>query len=227
MTARAALAVALCALAAPATAAAVPVLTEADAAELANQLAEATEVQGVCYGWQVRVSDPTGAEDGDEIGSNFGPAVPVDPSRCPNYVILTAGVSYASEFSEAEDAASWTIESNLAKPPTTQDLAALGYTESDLLGDDNDLAILNATGALPQLVAENGEAKPVPFTTEKRPAGVGGRPTGDQGSDFLRENGALLALCALLLIAGLIWLVRLSRRDRRRGPVSTTTSTST
>jgi len=213
------------AFAAPARAA---VLEPADAAELATTLAEATQRQQVCYGWKVIVSDPTGVEDGDETGSNFGPGQPVDPARCPKYVILTAGVSYVSEYSDSEDSAVWSIESNLDNPPTTQDLAALGYTESGLLGEDNDLAILNAAGALPALVADRGAAPPVPFETERRAAGVGGEPTNTPGSDFLRENGTLLALCALLVVGGLAWLVsigRAGRRRRRRPTISSTTST--
>jgi hypothetical protein len=193
------------------------ILEPGDADELANQLAEATEQQGVCYGWVIRVSDPTGVEDGDEIGSNRGPGQSVaNQTACDKFVVLEAGVSYASEYSESEDDAAWRIDSNLAKPPTVQDLTDLGYEANDLLGDDNDLAILNATGALPAIVAERGEAEAVPFETERRAAGVGGEPTGDTGNDFLRENGTLLGLCALLMVGGLAWLLAIERQRRRR-----------
>ena len=229
MRLRAALVAALCVFAAPASAAALPVLEEADATELANQLAEATQEQGICYGWAIGVSDPTGVEEGFEIGSNQGPGRELDRSRpeCRQWVVLSGGISYASEYSDAEDSATWTIEANLPDPPTVQQLADLGYTESDLLGEDNDLAILNATGALPELVAERGAAKPVPFETERRSAGVGGEPTGEQGSDFLRENGTLLALCALLFVSGLAWLLKIRHddRQRRRGPTGSTNPT--
>lgn len=205
------LAAALLAVLAPGAPAAV--LAEEDAAELANALAEATAEQKVCYGWSFEVSDQgSGTEDGPEVGSNLGPGVPVDPARpeCGRFAVLTGNVTYASELSESEDAAFWTIESNLPDPPTTAQLADLGYGEGDLLGDQNDLAIINATGALPALVAETGIAGAVPFETERRAAGVSGRPTGDQGSDFLRQNGTLLALCALLVVVGLglLWRAR-------------------
>ena len=213
------LAAALLAVLAPAAPAAV--LAEEDATELANALAEATEEQKVCYGWSFDVSDlGTGEENGPEIGSNLGPGVPVDPSRpeCGRYAVLTGTVSYTSELSESEDSAFWTIESNLPSPPTTAQLADLGYSEGDLLGDQNDLTIINATGALPALVAETGVAGAVPFETERRAAGVSGEPTGDQGSDFLRENGTLLALCALLVLVGLGLLWRARRLAPTRPP---------
>ena len=230
MRLRAILFVAACALAAPASAWAVPVLEEGDATELANQLAEATEAQGICYGWRINVSDPTGVEEGVEAGSNQGPGEPVVTGGpgCERYVELTGGISYVSEYSDSEDSAGWTVESNLPNPPTAQDLADLGYEAGDLLGEDNDLAILNAAGALPALVADRGAAKPVPFETERRAAGVGGEPTGQQGSDFLRENGTLLALCALLLVIGVLWFLKIRHDDRkwagRRTPSATSTT---
>ncbi len=217
-------ALAVLALAAPARAA---ILDPADAAELANTLADATERQDVCYGWAFVVYDPTGVEDGDEMGSNLGPGRAVEPSRpeCAKYAVLTGNITYTDAYSDAEDSAVWSVDTNIANGPAVADLAALGYRPDDLLGDKNDLAIINATGALPGLVAERGGAKPVPFETERRAAGVGGEPTGEQGSDFLRENGTVLAFFALMLLAGLLWLFSILRRDRRErrgGPVTLT-----
>ena len=205
-------------IAAPAQAA---VLDPADAAELANSLAEATAEQKVCYGWSFEVSDfASGAEDGPEVGSNLGPGQPAAPTEgtCAHYVVLSGGITYTSETSEEEDSAFWSIESNLPDPPRVAQLEALGYSEDDLLGDDNDLAIINATGALPELVAEKGVAKAVPFQTARRAPGVSGEPTGDQGSDFIRENGSLLALCAVLFLGGLIWFIWLTLQGRRARP---------
>lgn len=205
--------------AAPAQAA---VLDQADATELANSLAEATAEQEVCYGWSFEVSDfGSGAENGPEVGSNLGPGRAVEPGapECRRgTVVLTGAITYTSELSESEDSAFWAIESSLPDPPRVAQLEALGYAQDDLLGDKNDLAIINATGALPELVAEKGVAKVVPFETARRDPGVGGEPTGDQGSDFLRQNGSLLALCALLFLGGLLWLIRLTRQARRARP---------
>lgn len=220
MTRRAlALAVVLAAIAALAAVPAAPaaILAPQDAAELANALAEASAEQEVCYGWAFEVSDAAGSEDGPEVGSNLGPGVPVDPSlpECARYAVLTGAISYTSELSESEDRAVWSVESNLPDPPSVDRLEKLGYSSNDLLGDQNDLAIINATGALPALVAEGGAADPVPFEQTRREPGVGGQPTGSPGSDFLRQNGSLLAISALLILGGLVWLVRLHGRDRR------------
>ena len=214
------LALALAASAGAAPASAAPILEEEDAAELANALAEATARQNVCYGWSFEVDDQTGVFSGSEVGSNLGPGRPVDPARpeCARYVVLSGGILYTSELSESEDQASWQIQSNLPDAPTIRQLEALGYTSGALLGDRDDLTILNATGALPELVAEQGAVEPVPFETSRREPGVGGEPTGDQGSDFLRQNGSVLAVCVLLLLGGLAWLWRLRRSGEGASP---------
>lgn len=194
------------------------VLTEEDANELANALAEATAAQGICYGWRVQVSDPTGAEDGLDAGSNFGPGKPLDLARpeCRGYAELVAGVVYTRESSDAEDSASWDVESDLGDPPTIDEIEDLGYDTGDLLGDDNDVAIINAVGALPQLAADHGNAAPVPFEPAARDPGTGGEPTGDPGSDLVRERGTLLGLCLLMTLGGLVWLWVLRRDAARR-----------
>ncbi|HEV3002203.1 MAG TPA: hypothetical protein VGW75_15785 [Solirubrobacteraceae bacterium] len=216
------------ALLALAPAAQAAVLTPEDAAELANALADATAVQGVCYGWRIHVSDPTGAEEGLEAGSSFGPGDPLDRTRpeCRDgmFAELVGSVVYTRESSEAEDSAAWDVESNLRDPPTIAEVDELGYSSDDLLGDDNDLAIVNAAGALPQLAADHGNARPVPFAPAGRDPGTSGEPTGDPGSDLLRERGTLLALCALMILGGAAWLWVL-RRDARRPPRRRRTTT--
>ena len=220
------------------------VLTEEDAAELANSLAEATYVQGVCYGWRIDVLDPTGVEDGPEHGSSFGPGEPLDRSRSEcrdgRFAELVGFVRYTSESSEAEDSASWAVESNVADPPRIEEIEDLGYDTGDLLGDENDTAIVNAVGALPQLVADRGNARPVPFAPEPREPGTGGEPTGDPGSDLLREHKYTIGLLLLMTIGGLAWLwwlrgqaarreatrqeLERRRRDRERRRRTTTTA---
>jgi hypothetical protein len=200
------------------------ILAQEDAAELANALAEATFEQKVCYGWAFQVADNwTGEEDGPEVGSNFGPGTPVDPARpeCAEGVVVLAGsITYTSETSESEDSAAWEIQSTLPDPPRIEQLEDLGYSSGDLLGDENDLAIINPTGALPSLVAERGVAAPIPFETPAREPGVGGEPTNSPSSDFLRQNGSLLAICALLFVGGLVWLVHQLRHGRPGTPRS-------
>ncbi len=195
-------------LGAPGPAAATPVLVQEDADELAQALAEATEVQGVCYGWRVTVIDNSGAEGGIDEGSSFGPDRGVASEPCERVVELVASVLYTSELSEAEDSASWSIEARgLGEPPKLAELADLGYTADRLLDEDNDTALVNAVGALPGLVADHGEARAVPFEPERQAPDAAGRPTNRPGSDFLRENGTTLGVLVLITLAGLFWLV--------------------
>ncbi len=195
-------------VAAPAPAAATPVLVQEDADELAQALAEATEVQGVCYGWRVTVIDNSGAEGGIDEGSSFGPDRGVASEPCERVVELVASVLYTSELSEAEDSASWSIEARgLGRPPELGELADLGYTADRLLDEDNDTALANAVGALPGLVADHGDAPPVPFTPERQAPDAAGQPTNRPGSDFLREHRTTLGVLVLLTLAGLFWLV--------------------
>lgn len=215
---RAVLIAVLLALGAPAAAHAAPILSEEDATELAQSLADAQEAQGVCYGWRVTVDDQSGGGlSGEEVGSSLGPgrALATAGAECRQFVELVGGVLYTSELAEAEDQAEWDISSSLGRPPTLGELGDLGWTADDLLGDADDTALLNAVGALPALVADHGEAKAVPFEPAPRPAGVSGVPTGDQGNDFLRENKFLLAICALLIAGGLLWMLSTRPRPHR------------
>lgn len=220
----AAAAVALALAVAPAGAGAA-VLDEEDAAELANALAEATYHQGVCYGWRIDVSDAAGVEDGLEAGSNLGPGEPLDRShpdcRDGRFAELVGVVTYTSETSEAEDRAAWTVESNLDSPLTIEEIEDLGYDTGDLLGEENDVAIINAAGALPQLAADHGDAEPVPFATERREPGTGGDPTGEPGSDLIREHKTLLGLFLLMTAGGVAWLWWLRREASRRRELAT------
>ena len=188
-------------------AAALPILLQEDADELAQTLAEATEEQDVCYGWQVQVTDYSGSATGLDQGSSLGPGRPVGPP-CTRSVVLVADIVYTSELSESEDSVSWAIEaSGIERPPTLRELGDLGYVADDLLGDNDDATLVNAVGALPGIVADHGEAKPVPFESERQAPDAAGRPTNTPGSDFLRENGAALGLFAVLFLAGALWFV--------------------
>jgi hypothetical protein len=206
----------LLALGAPAASA--QLLAPADAEELAQSLAEATAEQGVCYGWAVRIDDENGSLALD-AGSSLGPLRPLDraDATCRKYVELTGLVDYTSETSESEDSASYSIESNLANPPTTRELRDLGHGPDRLLEEDDDEALANAVGALPLLVADHGEAPAVGFEAgSDLPPEQQGAPTGDPGSDALREHGALFALSLLALLGGIAWLV-LALTGKARG----------
>jgi len=189
----------------PAVAAARPIIDDGDAAELAQELAEATAAQQVCYGWNIRVQDFGGSEEGIEAGSSQGPGAPLDRSQCQRFVELVGEITYTSETSDAEDSASWRIESNLGRPPTIREIEDLGYDTGDLLGDRDDEELINAVGALPRLVADHGEARSVAFEPNRQPVPPQDRPTGSPGNDFLRQNGATVVICLLLVLGGLAW----------------------
>ena len=208
-------ALAVVAVALPAAPAQAQILAPEDAAELAQSLAEAKEDQDVCYGWRAVIDDENGSV-AEDAGSSLGPgdATGLTGPECPKYVFLSAIVDYTSELSEAEDSASWSIESNLGRPPTVGELAGLGFRADDLLGEEDDEVLANAVGALPLLVADHGEAKAVGFAPGDLPPEQAGRPTGSPGSDFLRERWAPLLLCVFLLLGGLVWLVAALRAPR-------------
>jgi len=195
---------------------ALPVLAEADAVELAQSLADATEAQGVCYGWAVRVEDQSGGPSGEDVGSDKGPGVPVDVAACARYVELEAVINYTCETCESEDGASLGIDANFAGAPTEDDLDDLGFSDGSLIDDDNDTVLSNMVGALPLITASNGAAAPVPAldaAEAERPA-AGDVPTGTPSTpDWLRDNWLALAFFALLLGGGVWWLVRLRHAE--------------
>lgn len=193
-------------VAAPAPAGALPILDEGDAIELANKLAEATEEQGVCYGWSVEVRDDGGSLSGTDTGSSLGPGrSPYDPA-CTPYVIFRANLHYTSEASEASDSAGYSIDSNLPGFDPRR-LEGLGISDSSLLGGNDDIVVANATALLPGLVAEQGLAPPIPIEeTAGTTIPASDRPTNTPGSDLWRTHWAAYSFAGLLLLGGLAWL---------------------
>jgi len=205
--ARALLLAVLALLLLPGASLAAPLLEEPDAVELAQDLADATAEQQVCYGWEVTVDDQSGeGASGVEAGSSAGPGVPLDRASCPKYAVLQGGVSYTSESSESEDSAEIAIDSNLARPPTVAQIESLGYSADDLLGDIDDQAVIDMTGALPLLVAEAGEAPYIPFEESTEPVPASDQPNAGPGSDWLR-NYWWLPLLGLAAVGGVGYLV--------------------
>ena len=215
-----------------APAGALPVLDPADATELAQALAEATEDQDVCYGWKVTVYDYGGGADGTDLGSSLGVGQPAIQAECPRYVVFQASITYTSSSSEAEDSASFDVVSNIPGAPTAADLRANGISGGGLLGANDDQVVANAALLLPALLAEKGLAEPISLEANTQPLPADDRATGTPGSDWLRKYGAALAVAALTLAGGLGWaawiLVKehpfrsapvetMSRRNRSRG----------
>jgi hypothetical protein len=196
-------------------AAANPVLDAEGDADLVAALEEATEVQGVCYGYDLGVEDgDTGEWGGRYAASSLGPGtVPELGPDCPEgVVLLVAGIRYTSELSDQEDSAGWRLDSTLTQLDIGQ-VEDLGLSSGDLLDDDrSETTLLNAVLALPGLAAERAGVPPVLLEPNTEPLPADARPTGTPGSDWLRENGILLAGCVLLLLGGLALLVSSSRR---------------
>ncbi|WP_205697654.1 hypothetical protein [Conexibacter sp. SYSU D00693] len=229
---RRALVALLCALASvlalPAAAHAL-LLEPADATELANDLADAFEAQGVCYGWEIRLSDQ--GSPSQQVGSSFGPDQPLElgDARCTKgSVKLDVDVTYTSESSESEDSATFVVLTDrYDEVALTDGLRALGFGDGDLLGGDDDTAVVNMAGALPALVADQAGLPYVPFEPTTQPAAQQGTPTNSPGSDFLRENGTTLGLGLVLLVGGVAWFFWARRKERRTAPPPRTTPATT
>lgn len=207
-------------LLAPAGAGALPMLTEADAAELAQTLADADAEQSICYGWQVSIDDATGEFSGTDQGSSRGgPGVPVDTALCGRYAVLVAELRYTSESSEAEDQARVEIVSNLDPPLDASELEELGFGADALLAENDDENLTNMAGALPLLAAEHGAAGFVPFEVRTTPLPAGEMPTDQPGSDWWRNYWGtviVLAVLAVVLAVAAVWGVITLRAHRRR-----------
>jgi hypothetical protein len=201
---------------------ALPVLEEADATELAQSLAEATEDQDVCYGWEVTVYDYGGSGDGIDQGSSLGVGKAANDAasaaECARWVVFEATVTYTSASSESEDSASFSVSSNVAGAPTSADLRDFGITESALLGNNDDQAVANATLLLPALMAEKGLAEPISLEANTQALPAGDKATGTPGSDWLRKYGPSVAVAALVFAGGLGWAAWIFFREHPFAP---------
>ncbi|HEV3497954.1 MAG TPA: hypothetical protein VHA34_16560 [Actinomycetes bacterium] len=204
-----------------APAGAVPILEAADAAELAQALAEARDDQDVCYGWSVDVTDYAGGADGLDQGSSLGVGPTPIETDCRRYVIFEAFITYTSNASESEDSAYFNVRSNVPLAPTATDLRRCGISEGGLLGENDDQTVANATLLLPALMAEAGLAPPMVLEANTQPLPSGDRATGTPGSDWLRKYGAIAGMAALVFAGGVGWSGWILFRERpfRRRPV--------
>jgi hypothetical protein len=201
---------------------ALPVLAEADANELAQALAEATEDQDVCYGWEVTVFDYGGSGDGIDQGSSLGVGKaansPANSAECARWVLFEAALTYTSAASESEDSASFAVSSNVPGAPTSADLRDNGITEGALLGNNDDQTVANATLLLPALMAEKGLAEPISLEPNMQALPAGDKATGTPGSDWLRKYGAAVAFAALIFVGGLGWAAWIFVREHPFAP---------
>jgi len=208
-------------IALPATAAAGPLLADGDAAELAQTLAEATEEQGICYGWSVYVSDQSGGETGTDTGSNFGPGVPVGTGSCPKgALVLDGAVTFTCNSCESEDSSSFGLNSTVPNGPKLDDLEDLGFNGGQLKNDNGDAALASMVGALPLLVSSKGLAPALAADTSTVPQ----KPAADKPTnspaipDWLRESWLALAAFILVIGGGIVWFFAATPTTRRRPP---------
>ena len=198
-----------------------PVLDGEGDADLAASLAEARETQGACYGYVLQVvDDDTGQFSGTYVTSSAGVGVPLDPATCPRGMVeVLASVTYTSSFSEAEDSAEWQLSSTVGGGLTIADVEAVtGASANDLLDDaKSETALVNAVLALPGLAAERANLAPIVLEQNTEPLPEGARATDTPGSDWLRQNTALLTLCVLAIVCGLIALLAARRPQRSAG----------
>lgn len=200
------------------TAGAVPILDAPDAEDLARQLAEATAVQGICYGWRVQVRDDSGTFTGTDLGSSRGVGLPAEDQSCPRFLVFRADLHYTSESSESSDSASFFVFGNVRDGPDEADLRGIGVSGETLLGAKDDLAIANAVLALPVFVAERGLAPPVPAGGTEGTIPAADRPTNRPGSDWTRAYGPFILLSVVLVVGGLGWAVWAWAADRFHFP---------
>ncbi len=196
-------------VAAPGSASADVIFDPADADELAATLAEATEEQDVCYGWDVSVDDAV-AGNSKSVGSNFGADRPVSSGSCREHVVFNAYITYTSESSESEDSASYDVVSS-SGDVTREDLDGLELDLDGLTGEDPDVVVGKAVVALPLLAADAGMAKAIEATPETADAPADAALTDDPGSDWWRDNGGVLMWGIGLLLAGALfawWVLR-------------------
>lgn len=203
-----------------------PVLDPEDDAEIVDALAEATALQEVCYGYVLDVRDGTGSGFGGTYGAtSSGIGDTIQPATCPRgSVVLYATLTYTSESSEAQDSASWSVDSTLGGPSTV-DLAQQGLSAEDLTDDAKAATTLrNAVLALPGLTAAQQGLPPVVAQPNTAPLPPDAGATGSPGSDWVRESTGLLVLCGLL-IGGAVLVFVLSFRTVR-GTLSALSETS-
>lgn len=198
-------------------AAADPYLDASDATALTELLAEATEVQGVCYGWTLRLSDSSGGPSGRDAGSDQGVGRPPSEVGCARYVELQAYVTWTSNSSDTEDSSSFSVHSEgVADPPTVADLRDVGVGEGDLKNDDGDVALYRAVAALPRLVADRGGAPSLELEPAAADPLTDAGPTGSLGPDWLREHRGMLVLGSILLGVAALLPVLFSYSDRQK-----------
>ncbi|GAB3426148.1 hypothetical protein [Flindersiella endophytica] len=177
-----------------------PVLTRTEAQALSDRLAAAYEAQQICYGWRF---------DDAETGSNFGPGSPVSDHRdCSKSVELVVDYSYDS-VEEEFTSVTYDIQPTGGVTLGKSDLTNAGIDADELLDEPN-VAVSNAVGLLPVLVAEKGQAPAVPVPEGQQNTG------GNTVERTFDVQWLWLVLAIILLGGGLVWVIVGLIRGRRK-----------
>ncbi len=198
-----------------------PTITREDAQAVVDNLAAAYQVQGVCYGWSLSITNfARSGERVESVGSNFGTGIELvdipETVECEGRVRLTAQVTWTSEQSESEDSGSLRIdtEPNAALGPLlTSQLADLGVTVHALIDDPIEVWA-QAMLALPLLMTENGAFEPVPPVISPPSSAI---TAPEVGSDWWRRHGMTSTIAVVCFVLALlcVWLgVLAGRWDR-------------
>lgn len=187
---------ALLGLATPAHA--LPILSPADAADLEEQLKEAGDAMGVCFGWSAQI---VGAASGLDAGGAL-------PGSCARSLTLDATITYTSESSESEDSAQAVVAATgfpeSVYPPPGE---LTGRGPGELTGDDDDRALYELVAALPLYAAELDPALGARLPAIEPGTPAEGAQVGKAGSDWLREHGLTLAFGAGLAAAAAFFVL--------------------
>jgi hypothetical protein len=189
-------------------------LDEATTIELVNELADAHEELDICFGWFVQINSTVFS------GSNLGRQTSVtNNANCPSYVELQIEMVYTNASSESEDSARFRVATNRDDFKIfNSDLErAAGITESSFLGDNDDVALVRATLALPLLVGEQLAiaGQDVDFATADSANTTADRVNSSPGNDWLRANRMLLVLMGVLgLLFGIFIAYAISMQTR-------------
>ncbi|MDA3648519.1 hypothetical protein LZ318_17510 [Saccharopolyspora indica] len=139
--------------------------TPSEAEQLAQGLAEAEALHGVCFGW--KLVDGTSGEAGQ--GSSRGANVPAD--TCPRWAEVEVFVAAGSTDDDLDAADVRTAgSSDLSPLPLRSDFVKLGVTADSLAAEPVSVTGQAALG-LPLLLVESGALNP-PQVPDQEPGGA-------------------------------------------------------
>jgi hypothetical protein len=186
----------------------------ADAQQLAQRLAEAEKLHGVCFGWKL----VDGSTKQFDQGSSRGPNVPAN--SCPRWAEVQVFLALGETEDDAAAADVKVAASNdLRSLPDTEDFVNVGVT-ADVLAEETVTATGQAALGLPLLLVENGTLK-APQVPDNAPgsASVPPLPRGDgSGSNWV--IWAWLVGLGVVVMLGLVlgFRARAKQKSTSDGP---------